>query len=163
MDDVLAFAGEGLIVNRAYLGNRAGRGHVTGGDLAYFLMGEEGIPPTAALEITSLVLARLRDSHLEVSGITQDMIDSAALLTIGREIKVEMETLGRYLAPRRYLERRQVTGSAAPAMTREWMDTVETAQREADAWHAETIRAMDETLASLDRMLEEAGSESPDD
>jgi argininosuccinate lyase len=115
------FLERGLIVNRAYLGNRAGRGHSTTGDLAFFLMSEEEVSPVAARRIAALVLSRLRDANLEVGGITQDMIDSAALMTIGQEIKVEMEALGRYLAPRRYLERRQVTGSPAPAMTRAWL------------------------------------------
>ncbi len=163
IDEATSFFREGLIVNRAYLGNRAGRGMVTGGDLAYFLMAEEGIAPTAALEITSLVLARLRDSNLEVSGITQDMIDSAALLTIGQEIKVEMETLGRYLAPRRYLERRQGAGSAAPAMTRAWLDIAEAAHRDEVAWLDETIRGIDARAQNLTDLLNDAGNESPDD
>jgi hypothetical protein len=49
------------------------------------------------------------------------MIDSAALMLIGREVKVEIETLGRYLAPRRYIERRQVTGSPAAEQLRAWL------------------------------------------
>jgi argininosuccinate lyase len=113
----------GIVVNRAYLGNRAGRFHTTAPDLAAFLMTEENLPPAMARQIAVLVIARVKDMRLEVSGITPDMIDSAALMTIGRELKVEMETLGRFLAPRRYIERRQVTGSAAPEMTRDWLAT----------------------------------------
>ena len=112
---------EALIVNRAYLANRAGRLYTTASDLVPFLMTEESLPPTAARQIASLVVSRLREAHLEASAVTQDMIDSAALMVIGRELKVEMETLGRYLAPRRFIERRAVTGSAAPAMTRDWL------------------------------------------
>ncbi|MGC4108795.1 MAG: lyase family protein [Thermomicrobiales bacterium] len=112
---------EGMTINRAYLGNRAGRAYTTGGDFAAFLMSEEGLPPSAARAIAAMVLRQLQEQRLEVSGIQQDMIDSAAMLTIGREIKVEMETLGRYLAPRRYLERRAVIGSPASASTREWL------------------------------------------
>lgn len=112
---------EALIVNRAYLANRAGRLYTTASDLVPFLMAEESLPPTAARQISSLVVSRLREAHLEASAVTQDMIDSAAVMVIGRELKVEMETLGRYLAPRRFIERRAVSGSAAPAMTREWL------------------------------------------
>jgi argininosuccinate lyase len=114
---------EALIVNRAYLANRAGRLYTTASDLVPFLMTEESLAPTAARHISSLVVSRLREAHLEASAVTQDMIDSAALMVIGRELKVEMETLGRYLAPRRFIERRVVTGSAAPAMTREWLQS----------------------------------------
>jgi argininosuccinate lyase len=132
MDDVLerAEAGmrrstsavnEALIVNRAYLANRAGRLYTTVSDLVPFLMTEESLPPTAARQIASLVVSRLREANLEASAVTQDMIDSAAVMVIGQELKVEMETLGRYLAPRRFIERRQVSGSPASEMTREWL------------------------------------------
>jgi argininosuccinate lyase len=112
---------EALIVNRAYLANRAGRMYSTAGDLAPFLMTEEQLPPTAARQIASLVISRLREQNLEASAVTQDIIDSAALMVIGRELKVEMETLGRYLAPRRFIERRDVVGSPAPERTRTWL------------------------------------------
>lgn len=112
---------EALIVNRAYLANRAGRLYTTASDLVPFLMTEESLPPTAARQIASLVVSRLREASLEASAVTQDMIDSAAVMVIGRELKVEMETLGRYLAPRRFIERRAVMGSPAPEMTRTWL------------------------------------------
>jgi argininosuccinate lyase len=112
---------EALIVNRAYLANRAGRDYTTASDLVPFLMTEESLPPSAARQIASLVVSRLREQHLEASAVTQDMIDSAALMVIGRELKVEMETLGRYLAPRRFIERRNVLGSPAPERTRAWL------------------------------------------
>jgi argininosuccinate lyase len=114
---------EAIIVNRAYLANRAGRDYTTASDLVPFLMTEESLPPGAARHIASLVVSRLREANLEASAVTQDMIDSAALMVIGRELKVEMETLGRYLAPRRFIERRTVPGSPAPEMTREWLQS----------------------------------------
>ena len=65
------------------------------------------------------------------------MIDSAAVMVIGQELKVEMETLGRYLAPRRFIERRQVSGSPASEKTREWL-AVERARLAQDrAWAAD--------------------------
>lgn len=150
----------GLIVNRAYLGNRAGRGYTTASDLATFLITEEQIPPTAARRIAVLVLAQLKESGLEVSGITPEMIDSAALITIGREIKVEMETLGRYLAPRRYIERRQVVGSPAPEMTRAWL-TDERSQLDQDRqWLEHTKAGIDASLSILASIIEDAASET---
>jgi len=142
---------EGMAINRAYLGNRAGRAYTTGGDLASFLMAEEGIPPSAARAIAAMVLRQLQEQRLEVSGIQQDMIDSAAMLTIGREIKVEMETLGRYLAPRRYLERRAVLGSAASASTREWLAS-ERADLDADR-AASGRRSGGTAIANLDAAI----------
>ncbi|HWV36627.1 MAG TPA: lyase family protein [Thermomicrobiales bacterium] len=112
---------EALIVNRAYLANRAGRMYTTISDLVPFLMSEEALPPTAARQISALVVARLREANLEASAVTPDMIDSAAVMVIGQELKVEMEALGRYLAPRRFIERRQVLGSPAPERAREWL------------------------------------------
>ncbi len=152
----------GLVVNRAWLGNRAGRGYTTASDLATFLMTEEQIPPTAARSISVLVLARLKEAGLEVSGITPDMIDSAALMIIGREIKVEMESLGRFLAPRRYIERRQVTGSPAPEMTRAWLDGERSSLTDGRQWLNVTQRTIDTALTALTATIGDAVSEESD-
>lgn len=147
------FLANGVLINRAYLGNRAGRGYTTAGDLAAFLMSEEQLPPSAARGIASIVAGKLQEQSLETSAVTQEMIDSAALMLIGREIKVEIETLGRYLAPRRFIERRQVTGSPAAEQLREWLARERNAlekgrpsHRGADALNA--IQADIERLAS---------------
>jgi len=149
---------EGVMINRAYLGNRSGRAHTTGGDLAGFLMTEEALPPSAARGIASMVLGQLEAQNLEVSGITQDMIDSAAMMTIGREIKVEMETLGRYLAPRRFLERRQVTGSPAASMTREWIGSVREQVDEDAEWLATRRAGVDRAISALESTIAEAAT-----
>lgn len=156
------FLRNGLVVNRAYLGNRAGRGYTTAGDLATFLMSEEHIAPSPARSIAVLVLARLKEANLEVSGITQDMIDSAAMMIIGQEIKVEMESLGRFLSPRRFLERRQVTGSPAPATVREWL----AGEREALGTHRQWVNTrrdrIDERTETISQAIAEAASEITD-
>lgn len=121
MRDATSAIDEALIVNRAYLANRAGRGYSTAGDLAPFLMEHEGLAPTVARQIAGLVVSALKEQNLEASQVTPDHIDSAALTVIGQELKVEMETLGRYLAPRRFIERRDVLGSPAPDRMRSYL------------------------------------------
>ncbi len=144
-----------LIVNRAYLANRAGRMYTTAADLAPFLMTEEGLPPTAARQIASLVTSRLREQNLEASAVTQDMIDSASVMVIGRELKVEMETLGRYLAPRRFIERRDVLGSPAPERTRAWLAD-ERSRLDADrASIADQSTRWEKALSALEAMLQQ--------
>ena len=155
------FLATGLVVNRAYLGNRAGRGHTTAGDLATFLMTEEQLSPSSAQRIAVLVLAQVRQMSLEVSGITQDMIDSAALITIGREVKVEMETLGRFLAPRRFIERRRVgTGSAAPDLNREWLAGMRAALDADRADHTARVGAAVAAYREISNVVADAASES---
>ncbi|HEY7030816.1 MAG TPA: hypothetical protein VH482_05795, partial [Thermomicrobiales bacterium] len=125
-DDVLGetatLLANDLEVNRAYLANRAGRGHTTSSDLADFLMIEEQLDPGTATAIASRTIAQIIADGIEVSGITPEIIDSAALLIIGRELKVEFETISRYLAPRRFLERRTATGAPSPSATRAYLD-----------------------------------------
>lgn len=162
LTETVEFLRHGLIVNRAYLGNRAGRGYTTAGDLATFLMTEEQIPPTPARSIAVLVLARIRDANLEVSGITQDMIDSAAMMIIGQEIKVEMESLGRFLAPRRFLERRQVTGSPAPAMVRDWLAEERVALGTHRDWVTSRRAHIEQRITAVSSTIEEAASEITD-
>lgn len=108
--------------NRAYLANRAGRDHVTSGDLAFFLIGEEGLDPIAAREIALMTVRKGIEQGLEAGGITPQMIDASALLVIGRELGVEVEKMGRWLAPRRYLERRSAVGGPAPGAVRDYLD-----------------------------------------
>lgn len=115
---------EALIVNRAYLANRAGRLYSTAADLAGFLMEDQQLGPADAQKIAGLAIARLKEESLEAAQINPDVIDSAAVLVIGQELKVEMETLGRYIAPRRYIERRDVLGSPKADRTRSWLEHV---------------------------------------
>ena len=126
-----------LIVNRAYLANRAGRLYTTATDLSVFLMEYQGLNPAAAQRIAGLAVTRLKEQTLETAPITPDIIAAAAVLVIGQELKVEMETLGRYIAPRRYIERRDLLGSPKADRTRAWLDHVHacvtTHQQEIDA------------------------------
>lgn len=149
MHESAAAINDALIVNRAFLANRAGRAFTTASDLAPFLMQEEGLAPTPARQIASLVISRLREENLEASAVTPDMIDSAALMVIGQELKVEMETLGRYIAPRRFIERRDVLGSPAPERTRQWLAT-ERERLDADrSWAAARRQRWDAATSSL--------------
>lgn len=111
-----------LEFNRAWLARNAGRGLMTAGDLAALLVAEEGLPLATARDIAALVTERARDEGLEASSITPGLIDAAAMLTIGRELGVEIERLGAYLAPRRFIEKRSVQGGPSPAVVRELLD-----------------------------------------
>ena len=111
-----------LEFNRAWLARNAGRSLMTSGDLAAFLTSEETLPLAAARDIASLVTERAREEGLEASAITPGLIDAAAMLVIGRELGVEIERLGAYLAPRRFIEKRLVQGGPAPVAIRELLD-----------------------------------------
>jgi argininosuccinate lyase len=121
LERLTAFFNERFEPNRAFLANRAGKGLGTSSDIADLLMIEEQIDPGAARAIAALVTARLIDEGLEINAITTDMIDAAALMTIGREIKVEFEAISRYLAPRRFIERRAGLGGPAPFAVRAYL------------------------------------------
>ena len=134
---------EELEFNRAYLANRAGRAFSTASDLADFLMIEEQQDPRAAQAIAALTISRAREQGIEASGITPELIDGAALLAIGQELKVEFEAISRYLAPRRFIERRTAVGGASPAATRAYIEDERT-KLEADiAWRADAVKAIE--------------------
>jgi argininosuccinate lyase len=131
--------------NRAYFANRAGRGLSTSGDLAYFLMEEEQIDPASARKTATMAARRAREEGIEASGFTADLIDSAALLVIGREIKPEFERMNRYLAPRRFVERRTSLGAASPASTRAYLVRQRSKAKAEGDWitaRIETLRAI---------------------
>jgi hypothetical protein len=91
------------------------------------------------------------------------MIDSAALMTIGRELKVEMETLGRFLAPRRYIERRQVLGGAAPDMVRTWLEETFDEITRDRTWLETEAGGVERALALLSGAVDTAASIRLDD
>jgi argininosuccinate lyase len=132
--EVARFLEEGLIVNAAYFSNRAGRSFSTSSDLADFLIIEEHLSPSEAEQIAALTISRARDEGIEASGISVDLIDGAAMMVIGRELKVEFEAISRYLAPRRFVERRTAVGAPSPDAMRtfvahRWQDHNERNER----------------------------------
>lgn len=145
----------GIEVNRAYLANRAGRAYTTSSDLADFLMIEEQLEPAAARNIAALTIARAVEAGVEVSGITPELIDAAALAVLGRELRVEFETISRYLAPRRFVERRTATGAPSPAATRAYLDLERTRLTEDVGWREGASKRLVAASDELDRLVEE--------
>lgn len=149
----------GITPNRAYLANRVGRGLITSSDLALYLVTEEGLPLTAARQIAGMVVARALEGGSGLVGITPDAIDTAAMLVIGQDVKTEMEPLGRYFAPRRYLERRRVAGAPSPDMTRAWLAE---SQRQLDAdraWLDAERDRLEAVVDALNQAITDAAAE----
>ncbi len=147
---------DGLEINRAYLANTAGRNHTTSSDLAILLMEAEGLDPAAAANIAAMTVNRAIADGIEASGITSQMIDASALLIIGRELAVEFEAISRYLAPRRFLERRTATGSPSPARTREYLGREQTRLVTDEAWIAAVSGRIEDAAAERERLAREA-------
>ncbi len=139
----------GLEVNRAALANKAGKGYVTSSDLADFLILEESIAPADARMIAVRALSAIKERGQQISALDRDAIDGAALMVIGREIGIEIESLSRYLAPRRVVESRTTSGAPSPASTRAWI-VAEQDQIASDSQAWETKRQrVGEAIASL--------------
>jgi argininosuccinate lyase len=142
-------------VNRAYLANRAGRDHTTSSDLADFLMLEEGLGPGSARNIALMTVRQAMSQGIEASGITPALIDSHALLVIGRELGVEAEAIGRALAPRRFLEKRTAPGGPAPDATRDYLDLERAMLLADDRWVTETNNHLARVDTTLDELVAE--------
>ncbi len=141
----------GLEINRAHFASRAGRGHVTTGELAALLIEQEHLNPGAARKISEAVARDAADRGLEASGITPEAIDAAAMATIGRELGIEIERLGAYLAPRRFLERRTALGAPSPASTREWIEFERTRVLADERWRDETASRIRDAVEGMER------------
>ena len=153
--------GEALEFNRAWLARNAGRSLITVGDLAHLLMAEEGLDPASARTIAAQVANRARAEGLEASAITPEMIDAAALLTVGRELGIEVERLGAYLAPRRFIEKRTVLGGPAPGTVRDYLAQERTQLEDDRRWlqaKRHRIALAQENVDIRTREILEAGS-----
>lgn len=148
-----------LEVNRAWLASRAGREMTTVGDLADFLLLEEGIDPASSRAIASMVIRKAIDEGQEATAITTQAIDAAALLVIGRELGIEMEKLGAWLAPRRFLERRTGLGSAGTGPTRDLLEHELIRTRSDERWREERLAAISEAHEALAREVDAMLSE----
>ena len=157
IDRFLTFLNREIAFNRAYLANRANRNHTTIGELADFLMLEEQIPPSPAREMAARVMGQLRDEGVETSGITSAMVDSAGMLVLGRELGIEFETISRYLAPRRFIERRAGLGGPAPIATRAWLTGEQQHLADDRTWIAERRR----TLNDIELAMKSLANEGP--
>lgn len=149
------FLNREIAFNRAYLANRANRNHTTVGELADYLMLEEQIPPAQARAMTARVMAQLDDEGLETSGITSAMIDTAGMLVLGRELGIEFESLSKYLAPRRFIERRGGFGGPAPSATREWLTREQATLASDRAWIAERRASLASAASAMRALAEE--------
>jgi argininosuccinate lyase len=142
-------------INRAWLARNAGRDHITTGDLADMLMAEEALDPTAARNIAAITASRAMEDEVEASGITPAMIDAAALLVIGRELGIEIERLGAYLAPRRFIEKRTLLGGPAAPAVREYLARERDRLAEDERWLAEKRRRIALAEENLDIRVRE--------
>jgi argininosuccinate lyase len=156
LERVAALMTDGLEFNRALLANRAGRSFSTISDLADFLMIEEQLDPATARAVAGLTYSRATEYGVEASGITAEMIDGAAMLAMGRELRVEFEAISRYLAPRRFIERRTATGAPSPAATRAWLDRVRDALAVDRQWRETEEMRLAKVSQDDDRQLSEA-------
>ena len=157
IDRFLIFLNREIAFNRAYLAKRANRNHTTIGELADFLMLEEQIPPLPAREMAARVMGQLRNEGVKTSGITSAMIDAAGMLVLGRELGIEFETISRYLAPRRFIERRAGFGGPAPIATRAWLTGEQQRLSNDRAWVAERRGA----LADVELAMKSLANEAP--
>jgi argininosuccinate lyase len=155
IDRFRSFLNREIAFNRAYLANRANRNHTTVGELADYLMLEEQIPPAQARAMTARVMAQLEDEGLDTSGITSAMIDTAGMLVLGRELGIEFESLSRYLAPRRFIERRAGLGGPAPSATREWLTREQATLASDRAWIAERRASLAAAASAMRALAEE--------
>jgi argininosuccinate lyase len=138
-------------INRAHLANRAGRDFTTASELADFIMIEEGIDPESARAIAAMSIRGATEGGLEMGGLTPQIIDGAALLVIGRELGIEIERFGGYLAPRRVLERRSATGSPNPETTRDWLEQERTKLLADVRWRNDMLERLRSSRERLER------------
>jgi len=120
-------------------------------ELAALLIEGEGLDPAAARAVAAAVVRQAMDQGLEASGITPEAIDAAALATIGRELGIEIERLGAYLAPRRFLERRTALGAPSPAATRDWLELERTRTLADERWIDGLTTRIGEARSGLER------------
>ncbi len=147
LSDVL----QNLVVNRALTANRAHRGFATSSELADLLAIDCELPRDQAYALAERIAAEAM--VLNLSGMTMDtkLVDKLALEVVGREVGIEPETLGKCLAVKRFVERREAVGGPAPAAVRDIIDREKLLARRDRTWVSERREA----IAQAERVLDE--------
>lgn len=143
-----------LEVNRALTANRTHRGFATSSELADLLAVDGQLGRTDAYRLAERIAAEA--SIMALGGMTMDtkLVDKLALEVVGREIGIEPETLGKALAVKRFIERREVPGGPAPASVREVLEREHFHRREAQTWLEERREALGAANARLQEAVE---------
>lgn len=153
VDRLAETLGESFDVNRAWLANQAGKHWMTSGDIATYLMVEAGISPGDAQLIGSRITSTMQEQGLGLSELTSEIVDGAAFLVLGRELGLEYEPFSRYLAPRRFVERRTIEGGPAPTATRAWLEKEERSLESRRRWLDEKRNMLSLIDAGFDDVL----------
>lgn len=149
------FLNRELAFNRAYLANRANRNYSTLGELTDYLMLEAQVSPGQARAMTARVLSQMRDEGVETGAVSPTMIDAAAMMLLGHELGVEIESLGKYLAPRRFIERRAGPGGPAPSTMRSWLSTEQARLAKDRTWIENRRTALSNATAAMKTLVDE--------
>lgn len=149
--NLLAQVLRSLEVNRALTANKANKGFATSSELADLLAVDEGLSRTDAYRLAERIATEA--SILALGGMTLDtkLVDKLALEVIGREVRIETETLGKCLSVKRFVERREVLGGPAPASVRDMIEREKLALRRDSA----RIDELEEHLQGASERLEE--------
>jgi argininosuccinate lyase len=134
-----------LVVNRALTANRAHRGFATSSELADLLAVDCELPRDQAYALAERIATEAM--VLGLSGMTMDtkLVDKLALEVVGREVGIEPEMLGKCLAVKRFVERREVVGGPAPAAVRETIERESLSARRERSWISERRAAISDT------------------
>jgi argininosuccinate lyase len=151
-----------VVVNRALFANRTNRGFSTSSELADLLAIDFQLPAEKAHALTQRVVIEWTEQGGEATTLTPDFIDTVALRVLGREIGIEPELLAKCLSPKRFIERRDVTGGPAPSAVTAALDRAQFSVRRERGWLVERRQHLGEArqalLARKDEIVREPGA-----
>jgi argininosuccinate lyase len=151
-----------VVVNRALFANRTNRGFSTSSELADLLAIDFQLPAEKAHALTQRIVIEWTEQGGEATTLTPDFIDTVALRVLGREIGIEPELLAKCLSPKRFIERRDVTGGPAPSAVTAALDRAQFSVRRERGWLTERRQHLSEARQTLlirkDEIIAEPGA-----
>jgi argininosuccinate lyase len=159
---VLTYVLRSIVVNRSLFANRTNRGFSTSSELADLLAIDFQLPAERAHVLTQRVVIEWSEQGGEAATLTPDFIDTVALQVLGREIGIEPEMLAKCLSPKRFIERRDVTGGPAPSAVTSALDRAHFGVRRERGWLLERQQQLAAAravlLARKDEIMAEPGA-----
>lgn len=111
---ILASVVSSTRVNSKIMKERANKGFSTATELADTIVRRKGLSFRSAYNIVSLVVGKAFEEGMEANEITNDMIDEAAMVVLGKPLKLAEKDVQLSLDPLENVRKRDITGGPAP-------------------------------------------------
>jgi len=153
--DFLTGVVETLIVHKEKMAERAGAYWSTASNLADEIVKLKGLSFRTAHHVAGRLVRNAIRENKHPNEVTSEMVDKAAIETIGKTLGLSPETVAKALDPLEFVKSRVTVGSVNPRHVREMIDELRQTVQAEQKWLADRQDWLAQALTKLERAEEQ--------